>query len=79
MLALFAEIEHDLVVARTKGGLAAARAKGRQLGRGVGNSERLDALAAAVEHPWDDLPRFLLKGDGALTLFPEQLLEFRKD
>ncbi len=41
MLALFAEIEHDLIVARTKEGLAAAQAKGRQLGRpkGVGKSK----------------------------------------
>jgi DNA invertase Pin-like site-specific DNA recombinase len=44
MLALFAEIEHDLIVARTKEGIAAARAKGKLLGRprGIGKS-RLDA------------------------------------
>ncbi|MBA7553946.1 DNA-invertase hin [subsurface metagenome] len=43
MLSLFAEIEHDLIVSRTKEGLAAARAKGRMLGRpkGIGKS-RLD-------------------------------------
>lgn len=43
MLALFAEIEHDLIVARTKEGIAAARAKGKMLGRpkGMGKS-RLD-------------------------------------
>ncbi len=43
MLALFAEIEHDLIVARTKEGIAAARAKGKLLGRprGIGKS-RLD-------------------------------------
>lgn len=43
MLALFAEIERDLISARTKEGLAAARAKGQLLGRpkGVGKS-RLD-------------------------------------
>lgn len=36
MLALFGEVEHDLIVARTKEGLAAARAKGRLLGRPKG-------------------------------------------
>jgi DNA invertase Pin-like site-specific DNA recombinase len=36
MLVLFAEIEHDLIVARTKEGLAAARAKGSLLGRPKG-------------------------------------------
>ena len=43
MLGLFAEIEHDLIVSRTKEGLAAARAKGKILGRpkGIGKS-RLD-------------------------------------
>ena len=43
MLALFGEIEHDLIVARTKEGLIAARAKGSLLGRpkGIGKS-RLD-------------------------------------
>lgn len=43
MLALFAEIEHDLIVARTIEGIAAARAKGKMLGRpkGLGKS-RLD-------------------------------------
>lgn len=44
MLALFAEIERDLISARTKEGLAAARAKGSLLGRpkGIGKS-KLDA------------------------------------
>ena len=43
MLTLFAEIERDLISARTKEGLAAARAKGKLLGRpkGIGKS-RLD-------------------------------------
>ncbi len=43
MLVLFAEIERDLISARTKEGLAAARAKGQLLGRpkGIGKS-RLD-------------------------------------
>ena len=41
MLALFGEIEHDLIVARTKEGIAAARAKGVKLGRpkGIGKSK----------------------------------------
>jgi len=43
MLGLFAEIERDLISARTKEGLAAARASGQMLGRpkGIGKS-RLD-------------------------------------
>jgi len=36
MLALFAELERDFISQRTKEGLAAARAKGRQLGRPKG-------------------------------------------
>ena len=36
MLGLFAEIEHDLIVARTTEGLAAAKAKGARLGRPKG-------------------------------------------
>jgi DNA invertase Pin-like site-specific DNA recombinase len=36
MLALFAEIEHDLIVSRTKEGLAMARLKGSRLGRRPG-------------------------------------------
>jgi DNA invertase Pin-like site-specific DNA recombinase len=49
MLALFAEIEHDLIVARTKEGIAAARAKGKLLGRprGIGKS-RLDAYEPEI-------------------------------
>ena len=41
MFSLFAEIERDLISQRTKEGLAAARAKGKQLGRpkGLGKSE----------------------------------------
>jgi len=41
MLALFAEIEHELIVARTIEGIAAARAKGTMLGRpkGIGSSK----------------------------------------
>lgn len=50
MLGLFAEIEHDLIVARTKEGLAAARAKGRQLGRPKGpGKSRLDPYRPEIE------------------------------
>ncbi len=43
MLALFAEIEHDLIVSRTKEGLEAARAKAKLLGRPKGpGKSRLD-------------------------------------
>lgn len=52
MVGLFAEIERDLIVARTKEGLQAAKAQGKQLGRpkGPGKSrldkhrEEIDAL-----------------------------------
>ncbi len=49
MLALFAEIEHDLIVARTTEGIAAARAKGKMLGRpkGLGRS-RLDKFEPEI-------------------------------
>ena len=36
MFALFAEVERDLISERTKEGLAAARAKGKLLGRPKG-------------------------------------------
>jgi DNA invertase Pin-like site-specific DNA recombinase len=36
LFSLFAEIERDLIAERTKEGLAAARAKGRQIGRPKG-------------------------------------------
>ena len=43
MLGLFAEIERDFIVARTKEGLAAAKAKGVKLGRPKGRGKsRLD-------------------------------------
>ncbi len=50
MLALFADIERDLISARTKEGLAAAKAKGAQLGRpkGIGKS-RLDEHKPEIE------------------------------
>jgi DNA invertase Pin-like site-specific DNA recombinase len=49
MLGLFAEIEHDLIVARTIEGIAAARAKGKMLGRpkGLGRS-RLDKFEPEI-------------------------------
>jgi DNA invertase Pin-like site-specific DNA recombinase len=50
MLGLFAEIEHDLIVARTKEGLEAARAKGKQLGRPKGpGKSRLDPYQPEIE------------------------------
>ena len=50
MLGLFAEIEHDLIVARTKEGLQAAKAKGTRLGRpkGTGKS-KLDPYRPEIE------------------------------
>ena len=50
MLALFAEIERDLISARTKEGIAAARAKGVQLGRPKGpGKSRLDPYKLEIE------------------------------
>lgn len=50
MLGLFAEIERDLISARTKEGLAAAKAKGTQLGRPKGKGKsRLDAYRPEIE------------------------------
>jgi DNA invertase Pin-like site-specific DNA recombinase len=49
MLGLFAEIERDLISARTKEGLAAARAKGVKLGRPKGpGKSRLDQYEPEV-------------------------------
>jgi DNA invertase Pin-like site-specific DNA recombinase len=50
MLAMMAEIEHDLISERTKKGLRAAKAKGRLLGRprGPGKSE-LDQHRMEIE------------------------------
>jgi DNA invertase Pin-like site-specific DNA recombinase len=44
LFGLFAEVERDLIAERTKEGLAAARAKGKQLGRPKGalGKSRLD-------------------------------------
>jgi len=50
MLGLFAEIERDLISARTKEGLAAARASGKQLGRPKGSGKsRLDPYRPEIE------------------------------
>jgi len=43
LLGAIAEFEHDLIVARTKDGLAAARARGRKGGRKAVLSKRADA------------------------------------
>jgi DNA invertase Pin-like site-specific DNA recombinase len=49
MLALFAEIEHDLIVARTKEGIVAAREKGKLLGRPKGpGKSRLDKFEPEI-------------------------------
>ena len=44
LFGLFAEIERDLIVERTKEGLAAARARGKRLGRpkGARGKSKLD-------------------------------------
>lgn len=50
MLGLFAEIERDLISARTKEGLAAARAKGSKLGRPKGpGKSKLDQYRTEIE------------------------------
>ena len=50
MLALFAELEHDFISMRTKEGLAAAKAKGRQLGRPKGpGKSKLDKHRPEIE------------------------------
>jgi DNA invertase Pin-like site-specific DNA recombinase len=50
MLGLFAEIERDLISARTREGLAAAKAAGKQLGRPKGpGKSRLDEFRPEIE------------------------------
>jgi DNA invertase Pin-like site-specific DNA recombinase len=50
MMALFAEIERDLISARTKEGLQAARAKGAKLGRPKGKGKsKLDKFKPEIE------------------------------
>ena len=57
LFGLFAEIERDLIVERTKEGLAAARARGKRLGRpkGARGKSKLDGRE-------DDIRTFLTKG-----------------
>ena len=51
LFGLFAEIERDLISERTKSGLAAARARGKRLGRPPGTfSSRLDGRRPEIEH-----------------------------
>ena len=51
LVGLFAEIERDLIAERTKEGLAAARAKGRLLGRpkGVLGTSKLTGREAEIQ------------------------------
>jgi DNA invertase Pin-like site-specific DNA recombinase len=50
MLGLFSEIERDLIAARTKEGLAAAQASGKQLGRPKGpGKSKLDPYQPEIE------------------------------
>ena len=50
MLALFAELEHDFISMRTREGLAAARAKGRLIGRPKGpGKSKLDKHRPEIE------------------------------
>ena len=50
LFGLFAEIERDLISERTKSGLAAARARGKRLGRPPGSfSSRLDSRRPEIE------------------------------
>ena len=57
LFGLFAEIERDLIVERTKEGLAAVRARGKRLGRpkGARGKSKLDGKE-------DDIRRLLQKG-----------------
>ena len=57
LFGLFAEIDHDLIVERTKEGLAAARTRGKRLGRpkGTRGKSKLDSRE-------DDIRTFLQKG-----------------
>lgn len=52
LFGLMAEIERDLISERTKQGLAAAKAKGKQLGRPKGStgSSKLDGKESEIKH-----------------------------
>ena len=54
MLAGFAQFERDLLSERVKSGLAAARARGKRLGRQPGQRPKSDRLAPKVLHAVDD-------------------------
>ena len=54
MLAGIAQFESDLLSERVKSGLAAARARGRKLGRQPGQRPKSDRLAPKVLHAVDD-------------------------
>ena len=53
LFGLFAEVERDLISERTKEGLAAARSKGRLLGRPKGSlgSSKLDGKEGEIRMP----------------------------
>ena len=57
LFGLFAEVERDLISERTREGLAAARAKGRLLGRPKGfiRSSKLDGMEDEIRMPWTSL------------------------
>ena len=54
MLAGIAQFERDLLSERVKSGLAAARARGKKLGRQPGQCPKSDRLAPKVLHAVDD-------------------------
>ena len=63
VMASFAEFERDLIRERIKSGLEAARARGKRLGRQVGQRPKTDRLAAkvlelvAVGHSYREIAR----------------------
>lgn len=63
MLSLMAEIERDLVSARTKEGLQRARANGKRLGRPPGLPPR-----SKLDTKSDDIKKLAAKGVGPLNL-----------
>lgn len=62
MLSLFAEIERDLISTRTKEGLAAAKASGKQLGRpkGIGRSKLDKDRVEIIKQLNDGVPKALI-------------------
>jgi hypothetical protein len=70
LFGLFAEVERDRIAERTKAGLAAAKAKGRRLGRPQGALGHPSSMARkrtshcsckkrSPKHPWHGLSRAL--------------------